>query len=57
MNSAVGKKIRQNTAKRTTKKTIIECPHRLVRSRTPDFHSGDRGSNPLGDAIFIAGSV
>ena len=21
--------------------------------RTPDFHSGDRGSNPLGDAIFL----
>ena len=25
------------------------CPHRLVRSRTPPFHGGDRGSNPLGD--------
>lgn len=25
-------------------------PHRLAWSRTPDFHSGNRGSNPLGDA-------
>ena len=25
-------------------------PHRLARSRTPAFHAGDRGSNPLGDA-------
>ena len=25
-------------------------PHRLARSRTPPFHGGDRGSNPLGDA-------
>ena len=33
------------------------CPHRLARSRTPGFHPGDRGSNPLGDAIYIAGSV
>ena len=23
-------------------------PHRLVRSRTPGFHPGNRGSNPLG---------
>ncbi len=23
-------------------------PHRLARPRTPDSHSGDRGSNPLG---------
>ena len=23
-------------------------PHRLVWPRTPDFHSGNRGSNPLG---------
>ena len=23
-------------------------PHRLARSRTPDFHSDNRGSNPLG---------
>jgi hypothetical protein len=27
-------------------------PHRLVWSRTPPFHGGNRGSNPLGDAIF-----
>jgi hypothetical protein len=29
------------------------CPHRLVRPRTPAFHVGNRGSNPLGDAKFI----
>ncbi len=28
-------------------------PHRLARSRTPAFHAGDRGSNPLGDATYI----
>ena len=28
-------------------------PHRLARSRTPAFHAGDRGSNPLGDANKI----
>ena len=27
-------------------------PHRLVWPRTPPFHGGDRGSNPLGDAKF-----
>ena len=31
---------------------IFLCPHRLVRSRTPDFHFGNRGSNPLGDAFL-----
>ncbi len=25
-------------------------PHRLVRSRTPAFHAGNTGSNPVGDA-------
>ncbi len=29
------------------------CPHRLVRPRTPPFHGGNRGSNPLGDAIYF----
>jgi hypothetical protein len=29
-------------------------PHRLV-VRTPPFHGGNRGSNPLGDAIFNRG--
>jgi hypothetical protein len=29
---------------------MIMRPHRLAWSRTPDFHSGNRGSNPLGDA-------
>lgn len=28
----------------------VERPHRLARPRTPAFHAGDRGSNPLGDA-------
>src|SRR5688572_19869092 len=27
----------------------LGCPHRLARPRTPPFHGGDRGSNPLGD--------
>jgi hypothetical protein len=27
-------------------------PHRLAWSRTPAFHAGDRGSNPLGDATY-----
>ncbi len=27
-------------------------PHRLAWPRTPAFHAGDRGSNPLGDATF-----
>ena len=29
-------------------------PHRLAWPRTPPFHGGDRGSNPLGDAIFLS---
>lgn len=28
-------------------------PHRLGRPRTPGFHPGNRGSNPLGDALFF----
>ena len=28
-------------------------PHRLARPRTPAFHVGNRGSNPLGDAKLI----
>ena len=35
---------------RRTFKTFVSCPHRLARPRTPAFHAGDRGSNPLGDA-------
>lgn|GEM_PF-5721933 len=27
---------------------LLDWPHRLVRSRTPGFHPGNRGSNPLG---------
>ncbi len=27
-------------------------PHRLARSRTPGFQSGNTGSNPVGDVIF-----
>ena len=30
--------------------TTIIRPHRLVRSRTPAFHAGNTGSNPVGDA-------
>jgi hypothetical protein len=33
---------------RPTKKTTR--PHRLAWSRTPAFHAGDTGSNPVGDA-------
>ena len=32
------------------------CPVRLVRPRTPGFHPGKRGSNPLRDASFLNGS-
>gem|GEM_PF-4284127 len=28
------------------------CPHRLVWSRTPAFHAGDTGSNPVGDTTL-----
>jgi hypothetical protein len=32
-----------------TKAVLLQqWPHRLARSRTPDFHSDNRGSNPLG---------
>ncbi len=31
-------------------------PHRLAWPRTPPFHGGDRGSNPLGDANKTLGS-
>jgi hypothetical protein len=34
---------------RPTKKAMR--PHRLAWSRTPAFHAGDTGSNPVGDAI------
>lgn len=30
----------------------LRCPVRLAWSRTLDFHSSDRGSNPLRDAIY-----
>ena len=30
-------------------------PHRLARPRTPAFHVGNRGSNPLGDAKLFQG--
>lgn len=32
-------------------------PHRLARSRTPDFHSDNRGSNPLGVSVFLYESL
>ena len=31
-------------------KNSLESPYRLARSRTLDFHSKNRGSNPRGDA-------
>ena len=30
----------------------ISRPHRLARSRTPAFHAGNTGSNPVGDATL-----
>ena len=29
---------------------LMKSPHRLARSRTPAFHAGNTGSNPVGDA-------
>ena len=31
---------------------FLLSPVRLARSRTPGFHPGNRGSNPLREAIF-----
>ncbi len=31
----------------------MQRPHRLARSRTPAFHAGNTGSNPVGDAMTI----
>lgn len=28
--------------------SLFTWPHRLARSRTPDFHSDNTGSNPVG---------
>ena len=36
--------------RKTFKRVTEYRPHRLARPRTPAFHAGDRGSNPLGDA-------
>ena len=33
---------------------FIASPVRLARPRTPGFHPGDRGSNPLREAIFLS---
>ena len=33
-------------------RTLTMCPHRL-EARTPPFHGGNRGSNPLGDATLF----
>ena len=33
--------------------SAIGSPHRLARPRTPAFHAGNRGSNPLGDAKSV----
>jgi hypothetical protein len=40
----------------STRRFCLPClvparPHRLARSRTPPFHGGNRGSNPLGVAF------
>ena len=35
--------------------SVIRSPHRLARPRTPAFHVGNRGSNPLGDAKEFQG--
>ena len=34
----------------------MRSPHRLVRSRTPAFHAGNTGSNPVGDANTRTGT-
>jgi hypothetical protein len=34
---------------------IRQAPVRLARPRTLDFHSSDRGSNPLRETIFHPG--
>jgi hypothetical protein len=34
----------------TFSKAYALRPHRLARSRTPAFHAGNTGSNPVGDA-------
>ena len=34
---------------RSSASRILGCPHRLAWPRTPPFHGGNRGSNPLGD--------
>ena len=33
---------------------FIASPVRLARPRTPGFHPGDRGSNPLREAILLS---
>ena len=32
---------------------LFQRPYRLVWPRTPPFHGGDTGSNPVGVAIFL----
>ncbi len=44
---------KQRVAGSSPARPIIARPHRLAWSRTPAFHAGNRGSNPLGDAIFV----
>ncbi len=34
-------------------KFSVLSPHRLARPRTPGFHPGNTGSNPVGVAIFF----
>jgi hypothetical protein len=48
----VGGSIPPSSTKFCVSLTVTPRPHRLV-VRTPPFHGGNRGSNPLGDAIPI----
>ena len=43
-------RVARSSRARPIKYIQILRPHRLAWSRTPAFHAGNRGSNPLGDA-------
>ena len=45
-------KKRRSRRRRSPKEQFQKCSHRLVWSRTPPFHGGNRGSNPLGSTKF-----
>ena len=46
------KSLAEGKSKRSFRDFLLP-PVRLARSRTPGFHPGNRGSNPLREAIFI----